>query len=201
MSNSLPFIRATGINAAGFIEWETEGPGEPTTDFLKAKPTDSFFAGYTSFASIYILGMVRLISGPEGQVHLKSLLQLPEALVKESAGAEHTVAKVLKELPPGKYGLGSIVYSAGFAAEVIGLDTSVRYSADGKKDEKVLYDLKLNDNGVLRYLNGRDEDQLSILPMNHQRALLSANYAPLEIPLHAATLAPGEPMIDIDGDE
>lgn len=200
MSNSLPFIRATGINAAGFIEWETEGPGEPTTDFLKAKPTDSFYTGYTSFASTYIRGLVRLISGPEGQVHIKSLLQLPEALVKESAGAEHTLEQVLKDLPPGKYGLGSIVYSAGFPAEVIGLNTSVRYDANGKKDEQVLYDLSLND-GTSRYLNGRDESQLSILPLNQQRALLSANYVVRDIPIHAATLVPGEPMIDIDGDE
>lgn len=171
MANRYPFIRAQDINKAGVIVWEVQGSSEGTTDVTKATALTTNSTGYlSSFCSLYLLGMCRLIASRGGEVHLKGLLQLPEALVNESSYHDRYVKEYLEDAPPGKFAIGQLVYYTGRPAIIKDILATQRYSNAEDHNAVLKYGISMVKQGTFTVDNLTvDEGDLDLLPMNDLR--------------------------------
>ncbi|AJD82991.1 hypothetical protein PJWF_00098 [Achromobacter phage JWF] len=165
MANNSPLIMADGIAANGIILWKADdNSGEPTSDINMARRIHSLSSGYSSFSSLYNLPMLRLIAGQSGRVHLKSVIQLPEALVQECTYHDREIQEYLENAPPGKYAAGTLVYRQAVLCLIQSVQVVSTYNGDGEKVEEVTYQVVSNSNET-----SVPEHHLSLLPNNFVR--------------------------------
>lgn len=163
------FLVAQAINEKGIVIWQANEGTDGTTDINLALRNRQPSAGYYGFSSSYILPMCRMIADASGQVYLKALLQLPEALATECLRHDELVAATLEDLPPGKFEIGQIAYYEGRVAKIEGLKTSISYSASSKKESSVSYEIMTHDNSYTAKRLWVSEGELSVLPLNEIR--------------------------------
>lgn len=142
------YASSDAIDTDGVVLWHTnrmEGK-DSTRDFRQAELTNSPYVSSFGFHGLYFAALVGMIMNDKGEVHVKALTLLEDALVDSGAGHPRKLAEYLETAPPGKYAVGQMAYimipSGRFVRVLVeAIETAVKYDAKGSAVKDLTYTL------------------------------------------------------------